>query len=122
NRPKLTQQSLLKVMTDNDLDALLYPSTANPPTSLSGTNAGSPNRLSPFSGFPAISVPAGFVVNGMLPKLPQNIELLGRPFDEQTLIKLAYSYEQHTHHREAPSTTPALSVVPQEQPALEPAA
>ncbi|WP_082311251.1 amidase family protein [Paenibacillus sp. FJAT-27812] len=123
NRPKLSQQSLLKVMTDNDLDALLYPSTANPPSSLSGTSAGSANRLSPFSGFPAISVPAGFVDNGMLPKLPQNIELLGRPFDEQTLIKLAYSYEQHTHHREAPSTTPALVEAPQEQPALlEPAA
>ncbi|WP_241675011.1 amidase family protein [Paenibacillus luteus] len=122
NRPKITQTSLLKTMTDNDLDALLYPSTANPPTSLSSTNAGSANRLSPFSGFPAISVPAGFVDNGEQPKLPQNIELLGRPFDEQTLIKLAYSFEQHTHHREAPSTTPALVEVPQTPPALVPAA
>ncbi|WP_238403845.1 amidase family protein [Paenibacillus paridis] len=122
NRPKITQTSLLKTMTDNDLDALLYPSTANPPTSLSTTNAGSANRLSPFSGFPAISVPAGFVDNGAQPKLPQNIELLGRPFDEQTLIKLAYSFEQHTHHREAPSTTPALVEGPQTPPALVPAA
>jgi amidase len=122
NRPKITQTSLLKTMTDNDLDALLYPSTANPPTSLSTTNAGSANRLSPFSGFPAISVPAGFVDNGAQPKLPQNIELLGRPFDEQTLIKLAYSFEQHTHHREAPSTTPALVEEPQTPPALVPAA
>ncbi|MDG0810553.1 amidase family protein [Cohnella rhizosphaerae] len=102
NRPKLAQQALLKTMNENNLDALLYPSTANPPTSLTGTNAGSANRLSPYSGFPAIGIPAGFVDNGAQPKLPQNIELLGRPFDEGTLIKLAYSFEQLTHHREAP--------------------
>ncbi len=122
-RPKITQESLLKVMADNNLDALLYPSTANPPTSLTGTSAGNANRLSPFSGFPAISVPMGFVDNGANPKLPQNLELLGRPFDEGTLIKLAYSYEQHTHHREAPPQAPALPVL-EEQPAagLQPAA
>lgn len=126
NRPKVSQESLLKAMTANDLDALLYPSTANPPSSLTGSNAGNANRLSPFSGFPAISVPAGFVDNGLLPKLPQNIELLGRPFDEGMLIKLAYSFEQHTHHREAPAITPALPAatvhVSEELPSLAPAA
>lgn len=116
DRPKVTQESLLKVMADNQLDVLMYPSTANPPTSLTTTSAGNANRLSPFSGFPAISVPAGFVDNGTNPKLPSNIELLGRPYEEGTLIKLAYSYEQHTHHREAPVTTPALPAV------LDPAA
>ncbi|MBW7461150.1 amidase, partial [Paenibacillus sepulcri] len=42
-RPQTTQQNLLKVMADNDLDALLYPSTSGP----TGSNAGSANRLSP---------------------------------------------------------------------------
>ncbi|NMO94475.1 amidase family protein [Paenibacillus lemnae] len=107
-RPKLTREALLQTMTDNQLDALLYPSTANPPANLRDSNAGSANRLSPYSGFPAISIPAGFVTGGTEEKLPQNIELLGRPFDEAALIKLAYSYEQHTQHREAPVHVPAV--------------
>jgi Asp-tRNA(Asn)/Glu-tRNA(Gln) amidotransferase A subunit family amidase len=54
--------------------------------------------LSPFSGFPALSVPAGFSDSG----LPIGIEMLGREFAEPTLIKLAYSYQEGTEHRKAP--------------------
>ncbi|GIO15821.1 hypothetical protein J19TS2_53760 [Cohnella xylanilytica] len=108
-RTKLTQQSLLQVMADNKLDALLYPSTSGP----TGSSSGSANRLSPFSGFPAISVPAGFVSAGT----PIGIELLGRPYEEGTLIKLAYSYEQATHNRKAPESVPELAAA---EPAPQP--
>ncbi|MBD2774215.1 PEP-CTERM sorting domain-containing protein [Iningainema tapete] len=37
------------------------------------------------------------------------IELLGREFDEPTLISIAYSYEQATKHRRPPTTTPPLA-------------
>ncbi|TCM89113.1 Asp-tRNA(Asn)/Glu-tRNA(Gln) amidotransferase A subunit family amidase [Paenibacillus sp. BK033] len=100
-RPRTTQQSLLRLMADNDLDAILYPSTSGP----AGSSSGNANRLSPFSGFPAISVPAGYVSSG----LPVGIELLGRPYEEGELIKLGYAYEQATHHREAPKSVPALT-------------
>ncbi|WP_435168456.1 amidase family protein [Paenibacillus glycanilyticus] len=100
-RPRTTQQSLLGLMADNNLDAILYPSTAGP----AGSGSGNANRLSPFSGFPAISVPAGYVSSG----LPVGIELLGRPYEEGELIKLGYAYEQATHHREAPTSVPALT-------------
>ncbi|MCR8658616.1 amidase family protein [Paenibacillus endoradicis] len=99
-RTRTTQQSLLQVMADNDLDAFLYPSTSGP----TGSSSGSANRLSPFSGFPSISVPAGFVTSGT----PIGLELLARPYEEGTLIKLAYAYEQATHNRHMPSTVPAL--------------
>lgn len=99
-RPRTTQQSLLRLMADNNLDAILYPSTSGP----AGSSSGNANRLSPFSGFPAISVPAGYVSGG----LPVGIELLGRPYEEGELIKLGYAYEQATHHREAPKSVPAL--------------
>lgn len=100
-RPRTTQQSLLRLMADNNLDAILYPSTSGP----AGSGSGNANRLSPFSGFPAISVPAGYVSSG----LPVGIELLGRPYEEGELIKLGYAYEQATHHREAPKSVPALT-------------
>lgn len=102
-RTKLTQESLLKVMADYDLDALVYPTSTEPPAKIGeNQNAGSGNRLSPFSGFPAITVPAGFTTDG----LPVGIEFLGRAFSEPVLIEIAYSYEQGTHHRVPPASTP----------------
>lgn len=103
NRTKVTRESLLKVMADQKLDAIIYPTTTQPAATIGEEQvSGDNNRLSPFSGFPAITVPAGFTNQ----KLPVGIEFLGRPFDESTLIKLAYSYEQGTHHRQAPTLTP----------------
>ncbi|MGG6312026.1 amidase family protein [Paenibacillus macerans] len=102
-RTSLTREAILKVMADNNLDAIVYP-TSTQPAALIGESqsSGSNNRLSPFSGFPAITVPAGFTTDG----LPVGIEFLGRAFDERTLLKLTYSYEQGTHHRRAPKLAP----------------
>ncbi|CAM3586368.1 amidase family protein [Marinicrinis lubricantis] len=103
NRTKLTQESLLKVMADYDLDALIYPSSTNTAAKIGeNQSAGSNNRLSPFSGFPAVTVPAGYTADE---NLPVGIEFLGRAFSEPVLIKLAYAYEQGTLHRVAPQTT-----------------
>ncbi|MFL6555431.1 MAG: amidase, partial [Bacillus sp. (in: firmicutes)] len=87
-RPKLAKESLMTTFNEYGLDALVYPtSNALPAVVGSGQGAGNANRLSPFSGFPAISMPAGFSDTG----LPIGMELLGKAFDEPTLIKLAYS-------------------------------
>ncbi|WP_020618276.1 amidase family protein [Paenibacillus daejeonensis] len=96
-RTKLTQQTLNKVFTENKLDALLYASTS-----------GSANRLSPYSGFPAISFPGGYISSGNSAGLPFGLEFLGREYDEGTIIKLAFAYEQATMHRIAPASTPVL--------------
>ncbi|MDV7195746.1 amidase family protein, partial [Mycolicibacterium fortuitum] len=102
-RTSLTRESLLKVMADYNLDAIVYPTSTQPPALIGESqSSGGNNRLSPFSGFPAITVPAGFTTDG----LPVGIEFLGRAFDEGTLIKFAYSFEQGTHHRHAPKLTP----------------
>jgi Asp-tRNA(Asn)/Glu-tRNA(Gln) amidotransferase A subunit family amidase len=66
---------------------------------------GNNRYLSPVIGFPAITVPAGFTVDG----LPVGLELMGRPFTEGMLLQYAYAYEQKTHHRRTPQSTPALS-------------
>jgi aspartyl-tRNA(Asn)/glutamyl-tRNA(Gln) amidotransferase subunit A len=51
------------------------------------------NRPANFTGHPAISVPCGFTKAG----LPVGLQLIGRAFDEVTLLRLAHSYEQvHT--------------------------
>jgi aspartyl-tRNA(Asn)/glutamyl-tRNA(Gln) amidotransferase subunit A len=49
-------------------------------------------------GLPAISVPCGFSPDGM----PIGLQLVGRAFDEATVLRAAYAYEQatdwHTRH------------------------
>ncbi|WP_280263933.1 amidase [Nocardia wallacei] len=95
---------MVSVLADNDLDALLYPTTQTPAPPLS-TGAQAQQTMdmlaegrSPVTGLPAITVPAGFTGE----ELPVGVELLGRPFDDGTLIAMAYAYEQATRHRRPP--------------------
>ena len=45
-----------------------------------------------LAGTPAIALPCGFTSSG----LPISLQLLGRPFDEATLLRAAYAYEHDT--------------------------
>src|SRR6202162_919512 len=102
---------VLKVMADNKLDAIVYKSIEHQPTLIKdGVNPpwvntkGAPH-LNTFLVFvPVVAVPAGFTTDN----LPAGITFMGRPYDEGTLIKLSYAYEQATHHRRPPTTTPPL--------------
>jgi len=48
-----------------------------------------------------VSVPCGFTKN---PKLPIGLQLLGKPFGEESLLRIANAYEQSTPwHREKPA-------------------
>lgn len=49
-------------------------------------------------GYPAITVPAGYSKSG----LPIGLQMVGRPWQEQELLQLAYSFEQATKVRVAP--------------------
>ena len=53
-----------------------------------------------LAGVPGLSINCGFTSDG----LPVGLQLLGRPFDEQTLFRAAYAYEQATdwHTRRPP--------------------
>ena len=53
-----------------------------------------------LAGIPALSMPCGLTRAG----LPVGLQLLGKPFDEATLLRTAYAYERETdwHRRRAP--------------------
>ncbi len=99
---------VLKTMDRLKLDAFVYPTWSNPPRLIGDLNtpAGDNSQFySPTTGFPAINVPMGFTRGGTL---PAGMTIYGRAWSEAMLIKFAYAYEQATHHRHAPPSTPPL--------------
>lgn len=52
-----------------------------------------------LAGVPAISVPCGFADG-----LPVGLQIIGKPFDESTVLRTAHAFEAHTdHHKQRPS-------------------
>jgi Asp-tRNA(Asn)/Glu-tRNA(Gln) amidotransferase A subunit family amidase len=104
NRERL-RESVRAAMKEHDLDALIFPTWANPPRLIGDLNSphgDNSQQIAPHTGFPAITVPMGFTANG----LPLGLQMVGKQFAEASLIKLAYSYEQATQHRVPPESTP----------------
>ncbi len=98
------QQMILKLMEEEKLDALVYPTLRRKPVRIGEAQPGGTCQLSATTGFPAITVPAGFTADG----LPVGLELLGPAFSDAKLLGYAYAYEQATHHRRAPARTPSV--------------
>ncbi|PXX98770.1 amidase [Marinifilum breve] len=83
-----------------NVDALMAP-TNGPAWNIDLVNGdhygGGSSQPAAVSGYPNITVPAGFVHS-----LPIGVSFFAEAFSEAKLIQLAYSYEQNTMHRKAP--------------------
>jgi amidase len=104
---RLLAEGVLQAMDQARLDALVYPSWNNPPRMIGDLNSphgNNSNRIAPHAGFPALTVPMGYARG----TLPAGLQFLGRPWSEPVLIRIAYGYEQATHHRRPPASTPPL--------------
>ena len=117
------QDNLDLVFEDNNLDTIVYPTIATPPTPIT-TDDGTPiddptyeanldnvggdpyraNYLANLSGFPDLTVPVGYTEQS----LPVGMSFFGQEFSEPTLIGLAYAYEHEAQLRVPPANTPAL--------------
>ncbi|MBX3747643.1 MAG: amidase [Verrucomicrobiae bacterium] len=105
----MIRSALVGLMDQFRLDALVLPFrtmiTEEIPV---GTNRPPDirNNLSSYTGLPTIIVPGGFFPSD---GMPFGVQLLGRPFSEPTLIRVASGYEARTRHRRAPASTPPLA-------------
>jgi aspartyl-tRNA(Asn)/glutamyl-tRNA(Gln) amidotransferase subunit A len=102
----LIRQDFLKAF--ETVDAIVTPTTPTPAFKI-GEKVDDPVQMylsdvftlsCNLAGICGISVPCGFAAN---PKLPIGLQLLGQPFGEATLLKVAHAYEQSTAwHKEKP--------------------
>ena len=106
---ELLMTRLLAVMADHRLDAIVHKAVEHTPTLIEdGVNPpfvdqkGVPHINTFLVYVPSIVVPAGFTGD----ELPGGVTFLGRPYDDANMIRFAYAYEQATHHRRPPTSTP----------------
>jgi Asp-tRNA(Asn)/Glu-tRNA(Gln) amidotransferase A subunit family amidase len=95
---------VLDVMAANDLDGLIYAPFDRAPPLLPGSTEGNNRLMATYLGYPSIVIPAGLNAEG----IPIGVEILGRPFEELTLLHAAYGYEQAANPRVLPPTVPPL--------------
>ncbi len=87
-----------------DIDLLLLPTTRTVtprvdeakrnPMALSAENT----MFANYFGLPAISVPCGFDGRG----LPLGLQIVGRPWDDRSVLRLAYRYQAASGHNSTP--------------------
>ena len=97
-------------MDKHGLDAMMGPSGG--PAGLvdlvtlgGGGGGGGSSQFPAVSGYPHITVPAGFHMG-----LPMGISFYGRAWSEGVLIKVAYAFEGATKARKAPTFVPTLDL------------
>jgi Asp-tRNA(Asn)/Glu-tRNA(Gln) amidotransferase A subunit family amidase len=98
-------ETISRAMDAQRVDVLAYPTLRRKAAIIGEPQRGAENcQLSPSTGLPVIAMPAGFTDDGV----PVGIELLGPAWSEAKLLAMAFAYEQATHPRRPPPSTPAL--------------
>lgn len=96
----ISQSSLDNLIDEHELDALIAPTNgpARPIDLINGDASGiGSSSLAAVSGYPSITVPAGFVFG-----MPVGLSFIGKAWNEKQLIEIAYAFEQTTGVRKPP--------------------
>jgi len=92
------------IVSTRGVDAVIYPTVRKIPQPKAWGFMWQNTSLASLLGFPAISVPAGFVDG-----LPVGLDIMGTAAGQDAeILGMGYAYEQGTHHRRSPASTPPL--------------
>ena len=105
------QKQVLAIMDEYAIDAIVYPHQQQLVCKTGGSQQERNGVIGSVTGYPAVVVPAGFSSpsDDAPIGVPVGMEILGRPFAEPQLISIAYGFEQHSHLRRPPLSTPPLA-------------
>jgi len=108
------RKEIEKIMAENKLDAIVFPTMSCPASPrfdqedetyvCNAYDTYAAGYVASATGFPEVTVPAGTTAA----QVPVGISFFGLAYSEQKLLNLAYAFEQATHARVAPQTTPEL--------------
>jgi len=103
----MVKSAILGLFSKYKLDAIIYPTSPRPATLINAptATAASATSFANQTGFPDLIVPAGVTKDG----LPVTVSFFGPAFSEPKLLGYGYDFEQATHGRILPKTTPVLS-------------
>ncbi|MEK5067744.1 amidase family protein [Sporosarcina sp. FSL K6-1508] len=114
--PKVRNE-VQSIMDKESLDTIVFPTMSCPASSrfdqedptyiCEAYDTYAAGYVATATGFPEITVPAGSTKE----ELPVGVSFLGLPYSEQSLLDLAYSFEQATNARTLPKTTPKFKDV-----------
>lgn len=114
----LARAALDDMLSKDRLDAIVSPSNG-PPSIVDPVNGGrsfgSPSTLPAVSGYPHLTVPAGYASS-----LPLGISFLGPAWSEARLLTLGFAFEQATRARREPEFLPNVGVLPEIAQAYDP--
>ena len=98
----------MKIIADYELDAIVYPHQQQLVCKVGSSQKQRNGVLCSVTGFPSVVVPAGFSkpdADSVI-GVPIGMEIIGEPWSEKRLIMIAHAFEQATHYRKSPVTTP----------------
>ena len=110
-RAEWLRERVLLLMATHHVDAVAYPLQKRLVYAINESyQGGRTGILAAVTGFPAVTVPAGFSQPSADAPLgvPVGLDILARPFEDARLIRIAYAFEQATQIRRPPLSTPPL--------------
>lgn len=101
---KHLQDHLMFIMASQDLDALVYPHQKQLVCKIGDSQEERNGVMASVTGFPSICLPMGFSTpTHEAPQgVPMGFEIMGRPFNEGTLIEIAFALEHARPIRKPP--------------------
>lgn len=105
-------KTVVNLMESNGLAALVYPTVQVAPPTREDCNDGvwgtltfpTNTLIGSQTWMPAMTIPAGLTEAG----LPVGMEILTRPYDEPTMFRVGFGFEQVVGHRIHPASAPLL--------------
>lgn len=107
--------ALQQTFAANRLDAIIYPEQKNLVVKIgSPSQSGRNGILAALTGVPVVTIPAGFSEPSEEAPIgvPIGMEILGRPWEEEKLLGIAYAIEQLTKIRRSPTWAKEVVEVP----------